>query len=500
MAKPMNVLLITTDQMRRDHMGCGGNPVIRTPNLDALAAGGVCLDRAYVNNPLCMPNRATIATGRLPVNHGAWCNGIDLPENERTVADALNEQGYHTALLGKGHLTSFGCEADKDGPIYDSGRAWLAGKIGPDWTGPYYGFAEAKLAIGHSNGAAAYAHYGAWMREKFPDKAEAYLRNKTPSPTGAPQCFTPEMPVEAHCSTWLGGIGEDYLRSRAADGKPFMCWVSFPDPHHPFCPPRPYDTMYDPADVVMPRFGTEALDDRPRWYRQAYEGEGRWAGINPNDRLSDITAEQLREIHARTYGMISLVDDNIGKLLATLDETGLAENTVVIFTADHGDLMGDCGLVYKGPFHLEGLINVPMIWRVPGGSAGVHSDGLFTSADIAPTILSLLGVDVPRAMDGRTQGGLVRGDAGQREAAIVEFKSMYHPELNLRTIVTADRKLTFYPGQDCGELYDMTADVPEARNLYDDPAHAADRAELENKLLTETILAQDERRWPHSHA
>ncbi len=500
MAAPMNVLLISADQMRRDHMGPGGNPVIRTPHLDALAAGGVCLDRAYVNNPLCMPNRATIATGRLPRNHGAWSNGIDLPTCERTVADELAERGYHTALLGKGHLTAFGGDTDKDTPAYDCAKAWQSGRMTTDWAGPYYGFEQCRLSIGHGNWGAANAHYGAWLAENFPGVIETYREKSTPSPTGAPQCFTPDMPVEAHCSSWLGNIGTDYLRARADDGRPFLCWVSFPDPHHPFCPPRPYDTLHDPAEVVMPRFGAEALADKPPWYRRAHEGDGRWEGINPNDRLADITAPQMREIIARTYGMISLIDENIGRLLGALDATGLADNTVVIFTSDHGDLMGDCGLVFKGPFHLEGLINVPMIWRVPGGSAGMHGQGLFSSADIAPTILELLDVDRPRAMDGLAQADLVRGETGRRDAAFVEFKSFYRTELNLRTVVTADRKLTYYPGLDCGELYDMTADVPEARNLYDDPARAGERAELIQRLLTWDILSQDQRRWPLSHA
>ena len=500
MAGNMNVLLISTDQMRRDHMGCGGNPIVRTPNLDALAAGGVCLDRAYVNNPLCMPNRSTIATGRLPRNHGCWSNGINLPTCERTVADVLNESGYHTALLGKGHLTSYGGEPDKDAPSYDCSQAWREGKMTPDWTGPYYGFAECALSIGHGNWGSASGHYGAWVEQNFPGVMDSHRDGVTPSPTGAPQCFTPSMPVEAHCSTWLGQIGSEYLRARAADGRGFLCWVSFPDPHHPFCPPRPYDTMHDPAEVVMPKLGPEALDDKPRWFRHAYEANERWEGINPNDRLADITEAQLRDIIARTYGMISLIDDNVGKLLGVLDETGLAANTIVIFTSDHGDLMGDCGLLYKGPFHLEGLINVPMIWRVPGGAGGVHSDGLFNSADIAPTILALLGVEIPAATDGLVQEDLVRGGAARRDAAFVEFKSMYRPELNLRTIITPERKLTYYGGLDCGELYDMAAEVPERRNLYDDPACAAERAQLEGRLLQQEVLLQDQRRQPHSHA
>jgi arylsulfatase A-like enzyme len=496
---PLNVLLITADQMRRDHLGCYGNAVIRTPNLDALAASGTRLDRAYVSNPVCMPNRSTLATGRLPRNHGCWSNGIALPPHERTIADVLAECGYHTALLGKGHLTPFGAAADAPPPNYESFRAWQAGRMTPDWHGPYYGFQECRLAIGHGPYGFRHGHYGQWLRESFPDAAGGF-EQPTPSPTGALQCFTPQIPVEAHCSSWLGLIGSEYLRQRAADGRPFLCWLSFPDPHHPFCPPEPYATMHDPAEVVMPRLGAEALDDKPPQFREAYEGGRLWEGINRDDVLREVAEPQLREILSRTYGMISLIDANVGKVLATLAETHLAERTVVVFTSDHGDLMGDCGLIFKGPFLLEGLIAVPMIWRVPGDAAGAAADGLFSSVDVAPTILRLLGLDPPRWMDSAGQDELVRGRAGERDAAFVEFKSMYRPELDLRTVVTADRKLTYYAGLDAGELYDMTADVPEGRNLYRDRAWAAERLRLEKRLLDETILSRDERLWPSCHA
>jgi arylsulfatase A-like enzyme len=498
--EPLNVLLITTDQMRADHLGCYGNGVIRTPNVDALAAAGVRLERAYVSNPVCMPNRSTLATGRLPRNHGCWSNGICLPTHERTVADVLAARGYHTALLGKAHFNSYGNPADAPEPNYESRRAWAAGRISPDWHGPYYGFQQCELSLGHGNYGMAGGQYGRWLEANYPELVDASKVPRRPSPTGAVQCFTPEMPVEAHCSSWLGGLGCEYLRQRAADGRPFLCWLSFPDPHHPFCPPAPYDTMHDPADVPMPRLGAEALDDKPPYFRRAYEGGETWEGIGGSDVLRDVTEPQLREILARTYGMISLVDENVGKVLRVLDETHLAERTVVIFTSDHGDLMGDGGLIFKGPFLLEGLIRVPMIWRVPGAAAGASREGLFSSADVAPTILRLLGLDVPHAMDSAGEADLVRGGDSTRDATFVEFKSMYRPELNLRTVVTPDRKLTYYAGLDVGELYDMTADVPEARNLYDDPAWAAERSRLEKRLLDESVLSHDERLKPTCHA
>jgi len=502
MPKPLNVLLITTDQMRRDHMGCADNPVIRTPNLDRLAAGGVNFDRAYVNNPLCMPNRSTLATGRLPRNHNCWSNGINLPACERTIGDALAEAGYHTALLGKAHFNTFGRGRDVplDAAGQECGEAWEKSVYSADWTGPYYGFEHVELAIGHGVDNIRRAHLGQWVRGHHPG-AIVGLQRREDSPIGSRQCFTADVPAEAYSSSWLGTIGPDTLRRLAAGDRPFFLWVSFPDPHHPFCPPRPFDTMYDPREVPPPRLGPEALADKPAHFRTAYHGREGWEGIGPDARLDEITSPQLAEIIARTYGMVSLIDENVGKLLDALDAAHLADSTVVVFTSDHGDLMGDAGLVFKGPFLLEGLINVPMIWRVPGGSRGARSRALMNTADVAPTLLELLGVPVPRAMDGLAMADLARtGAAGRRDAAIVEFKSMYRTELNLRTVVTADRKLTYYAGHEFGELYDMTADVPEARNLYDDPAWARQRQALIERLLADALAGEDERTWPTSGA
>jgi len=492
MAEPLNVLLITTDQMRRDHMGCSGNPVIRTPNLDRLAAGGLYLERAYVNNPVCMPNRASIATGRLPRNHRCWCNGVDLPEDERTLGDVLGDRGYHTALFGKPHFRITAMPTDGVPRGIECGPAWEQGINSPEWTGPYYGFQYVQISVGHGHANLNRAHLCEWVKRKYPE-ALAKQFQAEPSPTGAMESFTPLYPAGAHSSNWLGEIGSDYLRQRGADGKPFFLWVSFPDPHHPFTPPKPYDVMYDPGEVVMPKLGPEALADKPPHYRRAYEG-------GAGGKLKHMTEDQLREVIARTYAMITLVDENIGALLDALDQTGLSENTIVVFTSDHGDLMGDCGLVLKGPWLMEGLINVPMIWRVPGGPAGQRTEELFSSCDVAPTILELLGAEVPRAMDGLSQAGMIRGGRGRREAAFIEYRPRRPVPMNLRAVVTPDRKLVYYAGEAFGELYDLAAGSPDLRNAYDDPAWAADRAELEGRLLDELILRDDRRLWPTAGA
>ncbi len=497
MAEAMNVLLITTDQMRRDHMGCSGNPVVRTPSLDRLAAGGTYLSRAYVNNPVCMPNRASLATGRYPRNHGCWWNGVDLPDCERTLAHELNDRGYHTAFFGKPHFRVTARRFDGRAEGIENGPAWEAGVNDPAWTGPYYGFQYVQISVGHAWANLSRAHLCQWVRAHHPD-ALRHQYDFEPSPTGAPECDVPLYPAAAHSSNWLGEIGSEYLRRRGADGRPFLLWVSFPDPHHPFAPPKPYDAMYDPAGVVMPALTPELVADKPPQYAEACR-----MPRPGDDRPPRLNEAQLREIIAKTYGMITLIDENVGRLLDALEAAGLADKTVVVFTSDHGDMMGDFGITHKGPWHTEGLINVPMLWRVPaasGGSpvAGASSAGLFSSCDVAPTVLALLGAEVPRAMDGLAQDDLVRGGEGRRDAACVEYRTPQGD--NFRTIVTSDRKLTYYPGADYGELYDMTAGPPDARNLWRDPAFAGDRARLQQRLLDELILREDYRLWPTAGA
>jgi len=487
---PLNVLLITTDQMRRDHMVCAGNPVIHTPNLDRIAARGVNLSRAYVNNPVCMPNRSTILTGRLPRNHGCWCNGVELPEDNPTLSGALNARGYQAALLGKAHFRPFCDRYDGRPGGMENGVAWESGVNSPDWCGPYYQFQYVQLCMSHAHTTLNRAHHAAWLRRHLPGAVEKQF-DIEPSPIGSPLCGTARYPAGAHSSHWLGEIGSEHLSERARDGRPFFTWVSFPDPHHPFILPEPYASMYDPADVVMPAYGAEALADKPPAYRRAHQA--------PGLRLNELTEPQLREVIARTYGMVTFIDENIGKLLDALDHTGLAENTVVVFTSDHGDLMGDNGLLLKGPWLAEGLVNVPMLWRVPGGAAGVTRDGLFSSCDIAPTLLRLLGADVPDRMDGLAQPDLVAGGAGVRDAAFIEYRMnpvSCEDAADLRAVVTADRKLVHWPGEPFGELYDLAAEVPDRRNLYDDPGHAGERAELERRLLDHEIFCPRPATWP----
>ncbi len=488
MSQP-NILFIVTDQHRADCLGCYGNDLINTPHIDALAAEGVRVERAYVTNPLCTPARASILTGQSVSGHGVWNNGVPLPKSATTLADFLAERGYRTAAIGKLHLTPQqpGC------PGFPENADFWNADPEPDWHGPYCGFQEVQLCVGHSN---LIGHYGQYIKHNHPKLVGKYDRKYAlADPTGAPHSWKSGFPVEHHSCTWIGDRAVDFLRS--LDGRPFFAHCSFLFPHFPFAPPAPYCYQYSPEDIIVPERREGDLEGKPehvmRYHRAPRTGPGRVA-------MCDVTEAQMREIIAHTYGMVSLVDDTVGRMLAALDEMGLAEDTIVMFCSDHGELLGDHGLLYKGPYHYEGLLRIPMLWRWPTGlPAGRAAEGLVSQSDIAPTVLDMLGMDPWPEIEGRSQLPLLRGEEESvREAVVVEYhggKSRPTEGMRLKTVVTERWKLTHYVGESFGELYDLENDPGELVNLHENSAHAEVRARLTEQLL-DSICDSDSRFGP----
>ncbi len=501
MPEKLNFLCFVVDQMRADHMGCAGNPIIQTPNLDALAASGVRFDRAYCNNPLCMPSRSTLFTGLTPRGHQVRTNGIPLATHYPTIVQALADSGYRTHSVGKLHMSNFqlprGLDPASLNPLDwpECGWMWETGRLTATPT-PYYGFQTVELSIGH--GPWTGGDYTTWRREQAPD-SDRYLEQSAwrKSRYGTEQAGPTDLPDELHYNTWVAERTIDFLNSHSAD-QPFFTWCSFPDPHHPYCPSEPWASMYDPADVVAPhRREGEERDLPPFFQRVLYEGiplSGRFAPTKMSEA-------QTREILALTYGMVSHVDTCIGRVMAALEARGLRENTVVCFLSDHGDLMGDHWLQNKGPFHFEGLVRVPFLWSLPGRFKQAGTQALASFLDFAPTILDLAGVDIPEgrvpaepecaqqlpAWPGRSIAPLLLGEADRvRSLALVENDEDYLG-LKLRTLITDRYKLTAYPGQPWGELFDLQEDPTELHNLWNDSAYGGLRQELQLRLLEELV-------------
>ena len=473
-----NILLILTDQQRQDSLGCYGNEQINTPRLDALARDGVCLDNHFVNNVVCMPSRASLFTGRYPNRHRVNSNGCPLPLSEVTMAEALRRSGYRTAAAGKLHFSSLQAELDKANP--ESRAWWEAGKRLPQ---PYYGFENVKLT--NADGPGCYTDYYLDLCRLDPDLPALLTPEKALANSGAPSSWKSAIPEEHHSTTWIADRALEFLDSFADDDDPFFLCASFPDPHFPFNPPAPYCDMYDPAMLPMPNRSpreTETASTELQYRWQQFE---EWHGYHALD-MSDA---HIREIIAHTYGMISLIDKNVGRLLDRLDTAGLAENTVVVFMSDHGEHLGDHYLIYKC-LVLDELIRVPSIWRLPDRIAAGHRVSGFSSMiDVMPTLLEFAGVDVPPGVQGESlQAPLSGTDWAGRGWALVENddigQSPVLADHNFgRTLRTEHYSINVYSSRDDGEMYDMIKDPGQLCNIWSDPAYAEAKMHLLLQLI-----------------
>jgi arylsulfatase A-like enzyme len=514
MTQRPNFLFIITDQHRADHLGCYGNAVVKTPHIDSLAAGGTRWDRFYVANPICMPNRASIMTGRMCSAHGARHNGIPLSKDHTTFVELLRDAGYSTGLIGKSHLQSFtGLPATNrfeptEGLHAPSAHLRDAFKnnrhssdydleVIPKWDRPlaerlegdFYGFDHVEVVADHGDQASG--DYLLWARQQRTDFDDLTgPENALPdNRINAPQAWRTAVPTELYSTTWIADRAEDWLAQQAQGDAPFFLQMSFPDPHHPFTPPGRYWDMYDPARMTLPNsFGQGDLPPI-KAMRDAMEN-----GTDTRDSQNPfaVTEDEARAIIALTYGMITMIDDAIGRVLARLKALGLAENTVVIFTSDHGDYMGDHGLMLKLLLHYQGLIRVPFIWADPSASAQGHVDaGLGSSIDISATILARAGIQPFNGLQGRD---LMTTEPP--EAIIVEEDSQrtmtgFDRPQRVRTIVTNKYRMSLREGEAWNELYDLETDPDELTNLYDLPEAAPKRHTMTETMLRQIINLQD---------
>ncbi len=485
-----NILIITTDQQRTDSLSCYGSTFTDTPHLDQFASEGVCFERAYCTNPVCTPSRASIFSGRYVSRHGAWNVGMNVSEDEPLLSHRLAEVGYRTHYIGKAHFQAFGAPGEASVEA-------LGGKARyPGFQGPYYGFETVELALGHATYGVV-GHYGEWVRSQVSEETfNSYSKATRLSERGfGGEAYDWDIPLAYHNSVWTADRTIDFLSNRDTT-QPFLLAVGFQDPHHPHCVPTEFEARVDPAQVPLPDFVEGELEDKPPHFLEARHGQleqseirGTYAiaGQGGGADYRKVSEDDARLGRAYYYNMVKIIDQEMGRILECLDTYGLTENTLVIFTTDHGELLGDHGLWMKGPFHYEQLVRVPTLMRFPQSiPAGQRTQSLFSLADIVPTVLSAVGLPIPSDTDGVDTMPMLTGEVKSvRDSALVECVD--DPRgLRLKTIVTDTRKLTWYSGHSYGELYDLENDPSERVNQWDNASYAADRTYL-MRLILETM-------------
>ncbi len=507
MVEKKNVLFIISDQHRADHMSCAGNRILKTPNLDKFASEGIRFTNAFCTNPMCMPNRATLLTGLYPNIHGVRSNGMILSKDIPTITQTLVNNGWYTAAFGKLHHQFNTAPYRTNDRSAESFHDWVFEKnkncpVRENFPIPYYGYQEVETVIGH--GACLTGHYLDWLEERAPNLASRMKKRWRNIDNFFAVFCEHEIPVELYSTAYVVERTIAFLE-RHAEGKygskPFYVHCSFPDPHQSVWPPGDYLNMYKPEQVILPNNFYDIKNLRQHPYLKEY------INVMPGAMLRETNEEEALKFIALTYGTLALLDAGIGQILASLDKLGYDNDTIVVYNSDHGDLMGEHGMLFKGPSAYMGVFHIPMIWRVPEITEKGTTDALMSSIDYPTTILSLL--DIPKRkrppdLQGVDMSTVLREPNNlkiqPRDCCLIENDEEVGPiYARLRHLITKNHKLTIYEGfHDYGDLFNWKADRDEIDNLWFKDEFKELRFQLINRLLHECLKEQS--RYPKRKA
>jgi choline-sulfatase len=461
MSKP-NILLIMADQLAAPALPMYGHKVVKTPNLERLASQGTTFQNAYCNNPVCAPSRFSMMTGQLSSRIGAYDNAAEFSSAHPTFAHYLRTLGYKTCLSGKMHFVGadqlHGFEERVTTDIYPSDFGWT-----PDWTQKDYPYAPSVMSM------RGVVEAGLCQRSMQLDFDEE---------------------VTFHANRWL------YDHVRSDDDRPFMLTASYTHPHNPFTITEEYWNRYEHEDIDMPSVAHMPVEERDAWSQRYF-----YLIRQDEHKLTDGMIRVARHAY---YAMISYVDDQVGKLLDTLDKTGLAENTIVIFTADHGDMMGERGMWYKfNPF--EWSVRVPLIARVPEGAQGRIENKGVSLLDLLPTFLDAATNGNPPELidpvDGKSLLKMCHGEDDSRiDDVMMEYtgEGVYSPCFMLRQ----DGFKYVHCDDDPPMIFNLNEDPKELVNLAGNPEYANVEARMATEIqkrwdsatLKEKIIESQRRR------
>ncbi len=456
MAQRPNILWYCTDQQRFDTIGALGNELVKTPTIDRLVDEGVAFTHAYCQSPICTPSRSSFMTGLYSTRLHNTRNGNDtFPDTPPLISKLIADAGYDCGMIGKFHLQSSGKRTE---PRLDDGFSFWKFSHAPrdDWD------------QGHD--------YADWVSARGGD-----LNSLRDDPD--------RVPTELHQTTWASEMALEFIdKERSTDeqgnNQPWMLNINVYDPHPPFIPPKSYADQYDPQQMPGPYFQPSDIEQQQKLSEIDFQDEVR----SPEEHAA-------KEKQALYYAMIAQIDDQFARILKKLEDTGQRDNTVIIFTSDHGETLGDHGLMYKGCRFYEGLVRVPLIFHWPSQIAkNVQSNALVELLDMSATILELAGVEIPSYFQGESLLPILQQKKSpdhQRDFVRCEYFDALdsHFTGGTGTFATMHRtsryKLSIYHDHQLGELYDLEEDPWEFNDLWDSPDHR----EIKQQLIWESFNA-----------
>ncbi|MCL2478540.1 MAG: sulfatase-like hydrolase/transferase [Treponema sp.] len=474
-----NVLWICTDHQRYDTLGCYGNTFVNTPNLDHLAGEGVQFNYAYSQSPVCSPSRASFLTGRYPRTTRCRQNGQVIPRDEKLITKIFADNGYNCGLSGKLHLAPANASVCRTTEQrIDDGYSVFHWSTHPmDFNSAEQGWANNE--------------YHVWLR-----------RNKQvykPVPYNGSRQVSTGMPEEFHQTTWCVDRAVDFIQANAIHKNPWFFSINIFDPHHPFDPPKEYLERYTDRlnEIPLPNYIPGELDNKSI-YQQLEHKNG---GYNRQKEFiyDSMSETDHRLVRAAFWAMIDLIDHQVGRLLNELEQCGELDNTIIIFTSDHGEMLGDHGVYLKGPHFYDCCVRVPLIisWK-NHITANAKSDALVELTDIAPALLEAAAMEKEPGMQGKSLWSLLCGKAPlnyHRDDIYSEFLHAmpWHRDPKAYMTMLRDRQYKIISDHlhDGGELYDLQNDPNETHNLWDDPAYNAVRFRMLKRLCDRIALTCD---------
>jgi arylsulfatase A-like enzyme len=478
----MNVILITTDQQRYDSININGSSFMHTPNLDRIGKEGAVFSRAYCPTTVCTPSRVSMMTGMHLSKHGAYNIGSNPGSYELFLSTILRQHGYKTHHIGKAHWHPWGAPSPETMPVNSSGS---------DFT-DFSGFETARLSVGHADYGIK-SHYAKWIVEKgFDPKSFKVHRLFDKDPFGTGDW---DLPAELHSGSWLVHETNRFLEQHDHQ-TPFFLNIGFQDPHHPHILPNDFKNRVNPNDIPPYDFRIEDesnfAEHIPHFHRgtlreSRFQGHYNMAGNIGNMSWIDYfqNPDKARATRSYYYSMVQLIDEQVGGILDALDKFGYQDDTLIIFTSDHGEMLGDHGIGQKGPLIYDGVTRIPLLMRFPKEFSPCQIEDCVSLVDLLPTILDFVGIAIETPRDGRSlKNRLQHGESLDRVGVRIEYKE--EPDrIRYKCWVNQEWKLGIYLGESFGELYHLSDDPKEKHNLFFDSAYDSVKVKLMSELLND---------------